>query len=176
MHYNYFRDYDPKTGRYIEPDPIGSLGEPVDSSPENNNLYVYVENNPLVSVDPLGLELISLQEGQKIVKEATTWLGVPYDPKGDSRAGIDCSHLVWRVYDGAGFPYPYRHTPAFPPKGKFGKVAIPQEGDVVLFSGHMGIYTNKKVISAQSGEGRVMEGELKWFGKIKGYYRYDKCK
>ena len=26
LHYNYFRDYDPKTGRYIEPDPIGLKG------------------------------------------------------------------------------------------------------------------------------------------------------
>ncbi len=25
-HYNYFRDYDPKTGRYIEPDPVGIRG------------------------------------------------------------------------------------------------------------------------------------------------------
>ena len=26
LHYNYFRDYDPKTGRYIESDPIGLDG------------------------------------------------------------------------------------------------------------------------------------------------------
>ncbi|RMK76117.1 hypothetical protein IPC84_28670, partial [Pseudomonas aeruginosa] len=23
LHYNYFRDYDPETGRYVESDPIG---------------------------------------------------------------------------------------------------------------------------------------------------------
>ncbi|MDF5946520.1 RHS repeat-associated core domain-containing protein [Pseudomonas aeruginosa] len=24
LHYNYFRDYDPETGRYVESDPIGA--------------------------------------------------------------------------------------------------------------------------------------------------------
>jgi RHS repeat-associated protein len=47
LHYNYFRDYDPGTGRYIQSDPIGLMG--------GLNLYVYVTNNALRSIDPLGL-------------------------------------------------------------------------------------------------------------------------
>ncbi len=46
MHYNYFRDYDPRTGRYIESDPIG-LGGGV-------NTYKYANSNPLFFADPLG--------------------------------------------------------------------------------------------------------------------------
>lgn len=45
--YNYFRTYDPKLGRYIESDPIGLYG--------GLNTYTYVENNPLLLIDPLGL-------------------------------------------------------------------------------------------------------------------------
>ncbi len=47
LHYNYFRDYDPKTGRDIEPDPIGLAG--------GNNPYLYVNANPLNYADSLGL-------------------------------------------------------------------------------------------------------------------------
>lgn len=47
LHYNYHRYYDPKTGRYITPDPIGLDG--------GTNLYAYVQNNPVNLIDPLGL-------------------------------------------------------------------------------------------------------------------------
>jgi len=47
LHYNYFRYYDPSTGRYLTPDPIGLEG--------GINLFIYALNNPVNLVDPLGL-------------------------------------------------------------------------------------------------------------------------
>jgi RHS repeat-associated protein len=47
LHYNYFRDYDPATGRYLETDPIGLIG--------GMNLYAYVDGNPVVYIDEFGL-------------------------------------------------------------------------------------------------------------------------
>jgi RHS repeat-associated protein len=46
--YNFYRTYDPATGRYLEADPIGQDG--------GLNLYGYTEANPLNFVDPLGLK------------------------------------------------------------------------------------------------------------------------
>jgi RHS repeat-associated protein len=45
--YNYFRDYDPSIGRYVESDPVGLKA--------GINTYAYVGQDPLGGVDPLGL-------------------------------------------------------------------------------------------------------------------------
>lgn len=58
LHYNYFRDYDPGVGRYVESDPIGLSG--------GHNLYSYALANPITLIDPLGLD-VRCPPGQKAV-------------------------------------------------------------------------------------------------------------
>ncbi|CAB1223449.1 RHS repeat-associated core domain-containing protein [Acinetobacter bouvetii] len=50
LFYNYFRDYNPITGRYVESDPIGLDG--------GLNTYGYVGGNALSLVDPKGLAML----------------------------------------------------------------------------------------------------------------------
>jgi len=49
LDYNYFRDFDPQVGRYVESDPIGLMGG-------SYSTYSYVGANPLYWIDPLGLK------------------------------------------------------------------------------------------------------------------------
>jgi len=48
LNYNYFRDYDPALGRYVESDPIGLSGA-------SYSTYAYAKVNPVSNRDPTGL-------------------------------------------------------------------------------------------------------------------------
>jgi len=56
--YNYFRDYDPAVGRYVESDPIGLVGGP--------NTYAYVMNMPSMFIDPRGQLLAPVVWGIRV--------------------------------------------------------------------------------------------------------------
>src|SRR5206468_3203711 len=49
------RFYDPQLGRFISEDPLGLLAGP--------NPYAYVENQPVMSADPMGLCKCGLKKG-----------------------------------------------------------------------------------------------------------------
>jgi RHS repeat-associated protein len=55
LNYNYFRDYDPQTGRYVESDPIGLKA--------GVNTYAYAAADPLTYFDPLGLDIMVITGG-----------------------------------------------------------------------------------------------------------------
>jgi RHS repeat-associated protein len=63
LHYNYFRDYNPSVGRYIQSDPVGLEG--------GFSIMLYVEGNPITRSDSEGLRIIGPP------KPPTGWIPVP---------------------------------------------------------------------------------------------------
>ena len=67
--YNYFRDYDPTTGRYVQSDPIGLRG--------GLNKYAYVGGNPLRHIDPFGLTQEQINDMLDLARDTQPDLDVP---------------------------------------------------------------------------------------------------
>ena len=87
-----------------------------------------------------------------IMNQTCTWLGVKYLYGGNSRSGVDCSHLVYQAYQSSGISYPYMTTSTMRTSSRFICVN-PLPGDIILFMNinHCGIYAgNGWMIDANS--------------------------
>lgn len=114
------------------------------------------------------LRALSLSEGRAIVREMA-W--------GDDEEGLapDCSHLVHRLYEQAGYPYPYassldlyRGTP------QFLRVRYAQPGDLIVWRGHVGIVVNPKehsFFSSVSSGARIADYHSAYW-RARGYPRF----
>jgi len=107
-HYNYFRDYDPRTSQYIESDPIGLRG--------GVSTYVYARSNPFVGSDFYGLQANGV--GCLALGAAGAVVGaIVCSPTGPVAAGCAAGGGVLvggLVGCGAGLLVPQPETPAFP--------------------------------------------------------------
>ena len=95
--------------------------------------------------------------GQKIVDYALQFVGNPYVWQGASlTSGCDCSHFVYLVLKDVGaYDGDYRTSTLWAGLGKEVKGGLKnaQAGDVVVYSGHVGIYDGKKyLIEAKSSK------------------------
>ena len=81
LHYNYYRTYEPKSGRYVESDPIGLYG--------GLNSYAYVYQSPLLLTDPYGLKGRNNRNYNQYIPNG-------YPPSGN-RYGVPPRHAVTAI-------------------------------------------------------------------------------
>ena len=104
----------------------------------NNAIGALSQSNPFNAVYGTG----TYPAGASIVETAKQWIGVPYKWAGETRAGVDCSGLVMKVFQAHGVQLPHSSIA----QSKMGeKIAIgaQQPGDLVFFGNpvhHVGIY------------------------------------
>ncbi len=93
LHYNYFRDYDPRIGRYIESDSIGLAG--------GINTYGYASQNPMKFIDPLGLSsddpLVAIAMCQSLGRAWCSPHSLPSPPMSGAEKTVICELTAGKV-------------------------------------------------------------------------------
>lgn len=84
--------------------------------------------------------------GAKVVAEAETWIGVPYQWGGTTRSGVDCSGLTLKVYEKFGISLPRTSQQQYEWSGGR-SVSSPAPGDLVFFGSGPGNVVSVGIVS-----------------------------
>ena len=122
-------------------------------------------------VIPPGYRLLTLNEGRAIAR-GIAWA--------DDEEGLapDCSHLVHKLYEQAGYPYPYASsTDLYRGTGQFFRARYAHPGDLVVWRGHVGIIVNPREHSffSTTSSGTRIENYRSAYWRARGYphfFRY----
>ena len=126
---------------------------------------------PKPPVIPRGYRLLSLNEGRAIA-QGMSWA--------DDEEGLspDCSHLVHKLYEQAGHPYPYASSlDLYRGTAPFFRVRYAHAGDLVVWRGHVGIVTNPREHSffSTTSSGARLQSYYSAYWRARGYphfFRY----
>ncbi len=114
--------------------------------------------------------------------EGLTVIAAALDSRVHASRRIDCSHLVHAIYDEAGFRYPYASSSdLYQGTDEFRRVKHPQPGDLVVWSGHVGIVVNpaQRAVFSTLSHGPGIDTYDAEYWKDRGpvrFYRYIKKK
>jgi len=119
-------------------------------------------------VIPPGYRLLTLNEGRAIAR-GIAWA--------DDEEGLapDCSHLVHKLYEQAGYPYPYASsTDLYRGTGQFFRARYAHPGDLVVWRGHVGIVVNPRGHSffSTTSSGTRIENYRSAYWRARGYPRF----
>ena len=91
------------------------------------------QSETATSHPPPSWRLLTLAEGRTIVSAAREVERPDHDAQ-------DCSHLIHRIYEDAGFDYPYQSSfELYVSAENFARVKYPRAGDLIVWPGHVGI-------------------------------------
>ena len=109
-------------------------------------------------IKPIKRKLPKPKFGQRVVKYAKRFLGVPYRWGGESPSGFDCSGFVRFVYKHFGIYLPHNAYA----QSRYGNYVAPEnlmKGDLLFYHGygHVGIYIGNGRIIHSPSTGRYVE-------------------
>jgi hypothetical protein len=102
----------------------------------SNGGYRVTRQTPERAQKQIGSRLLTLGEGLAV-------LGAALDSRYHADFSSDCSHLVHKLYERAGFSYEYAgSSDLYAGIAGFRRVASPQPGDLAVWRGHAGVVVN----------------------------------